>query len=226
MALTGALFAGVSGINSNGNAMNIIGDNVANANTVGFKSSRAVFFDLLSADVGGTKIGLGSRLAGSDRLFVQGGVETTNSSTDLAIQGRGLFVLKDAAGGTFFSRAGQFSIDKDGNLANPAGLSVQGIQLDVDGNPISGLTNIVINRIVVAPMPTTTVGIAANLDATSTPPTGPIPADAAGTSAVPGTWFAGANFSTVVTTFDSLGQGHDLTVFFRKTGTANQWAIG
>ncbi|MGH7872636.1 MAG: flagellar hook protein FlgE [Candidatus Binatia bacterium] len=224
MALTGALFAGVSGINSNGNAMNIIGDNVANANTVGFKSSRAVFFDLLSADVGGTKIGLGSRLAASDRLFVQGGVETTNSSTDLAIQGRGLFVLKDAAGGTFFSRAGQFSIDKDGNLANPAGLSVQGIQLDVDGNPVSGLTNVVINRTVVAPVPTTTVGIAANLDATSTTPTGPIPADAAGTSAAPGTWFAGANFSTVVTTFDSLGQGHDLTVFFRKTGTANQWA--
>ena len=122
MALTGALFAGVSGINSNGNAMNIIGDNVANANTIGFKSSRAVFFDLLSADVGGTKIGLGSRLAASDRLFVQGGVETTNSSTDLAIQGRGLFMLKDTAGSTFFSRAGQFSIDKDGNLANPPDL--------------------------------------------------------------------------------------------------------
>ncbi len=224
MALTSALFAGVSGINSNGNAMNIIGDNIANANTIGFKSSRAVFFDLLSADVGGTKIGLGSRLAASDRLFVQGGVETTNSSTDLAIQGRGLFVLKDDAGSTFFSRAGQFSIDKDGNLANPAGLAVQGVQLDVAGNPISGLTNIVISQLVVPPTPTTTVAIAANLDATSTPPTGAIPADAAGTSTVPGTWFAAANFSTVVTIFDSLGQAHDLTVLFRKTGTANQWS--
>src|ERR671922_2834222 len=77
MALTGALFSGVSGITTNGNAMNIIGDNIANANTVGFKSSRGVFFDLLSADVGGTRIGLASRLASSDRLFVQGGVETT-----------------------------------------------------------------------------------------------------------------------------------------------------
>jgi flagellar hook protein FlgE len=67
MALTGALFAGVSGVNSNGNAMNIIGENIANANTIGFKSSRAVFFDLLSADVGGSKIGLGSRLAASSR---------------------------------------------------------------------------------------------------------------------------------------------------------------
>jgi flagellar hook protein FlgE len=224
MALTGALFAGVSGINSNGNAMNIIGDNIANANTIGFKSSRAVFFDLLSADVGGTKIGLGSRLAASDRLFVQGGVETTNSATDLAIQGHGLFILKDAQGGTFYSRAGQFSIDKDGNLSNPGGLAVQGVELDANGNPTSGLTNVVISQLVVSPTPTTTVGISANLDATSTTPSGAIPADAAGTSSTPGTWFGAANFSTVVTVYDSLGQGHDLTVLFRKTATANEWS--
>ena len=101
MALTGALFAGVSGINANGNAMNIIGDNIANVNTIGFKSSRAVFFDLLSADIGGTKVGLGSRLADAQRPFVQGGVETTNSPTDMAIQGRGLFVLKRCRGSEF-----------------------------------------------------------------------------------------------------------------------------
>ncbi|HEY3165602.1 MAG TPA: flagellar hook protein FlgE [Candidatus Binatia bacterium] len=225
MALTGALFAGVSGINSNGNAMNIIGDNIANANTIGFKSSRAVFFDLLSADVGGTKIGLGSRLAASQRAFVQGGVETTNSATDLAIQGHGLFILKDTQGGTFFSRAGQFSIDKDGNLANPAGLAVQGIQLDPNGNPISGLTNIVISQVVVSPAETTELSIALNLDATDSTPTPAIPVDAAGTEDTPGNWFAGSNFSTVVTIYDSLGQGHDLTYLFRKTTTANQWEV-
>jgi flagellar hook protein FlgE len=223
MALTGALFAGVSGISSNGNAMNIIGDNIANANTVGFKSSRAVFFDLLSADVGGTKIGLGSRLASSDRLFVQGGVETTNSATDMAIQGHGLFILKDAQGGTFYSRAGEFSVDKDGNLANPAGLAVQGIKLDANGNPTSGLTNIVINQVVVSPAETSEIQLAANLDATASTPTAAIPADAAGTEDTPANWFAGSNFSTVVTVYDSLGQGHDLTYLFRKTGTANQW---
>jgi flagellar hook protein FlgE len=223
MALTGALFAGVSGISSNGNAMNIIGDNIANANTVGFKSSRAVFFDLLSADVGGTKIGLGSRLASSDRLFVQGGVETTNSATDMAIQGHGLFILKDAQGGTFYSRAGEFSVDKDGNLANPAGLAVQGIKLDANGNPTSGLTNIVINQVVVSPAETSEIQLAANLDATASTPTAPIPADVAGTEDTPANWFAGSNFSTVVTVYDSLGQGHDLTYLFRKTATANQW---
>jgi flagellar hook protein FlgE len=225
MALTGALFAGVSGINSNGNAMNIIGDNIANANTIGFKSSRAVFFDLLSADVGGTKVGLGSRLAASERAFVQGGVETTNSATDLAIQGHGLFILNDPQGGQFYSRAGQFSIDKDGNLVNPAGLAVQGIQLDPNGNPISGLTNIVISQVVVSPAVTDTIGVALNLDATSTPPLTAMPADAAGTQDTPGNWFAGSNFSTVVTIYDSLGQGHDLTYLFRKTATANQWNV-
>jgi flagellar hook protein FlgE len=224
MALTGALFAGVSGINTNGNAMNIIGDNIANANTVGFKSSRGVFFDLLSADVGGTRIGLGSRLASSDRLFVQGGVETTNSATDMAIQGHGLFILKDAQGGTFYSRAGEFSVDKNGNLSNPAGLHGQGVQLDANGNPTSGLTNVVINQVVVSPAETSKINLAANLDASSSTPTAAIPADAAGTSDTPANWFAASNFSTVVTVFDSLGQGHDLTLLFRKTATANEWA--
>lgn len=223
MALTGALFAGVSGINSNGNAMNIIGDNIANANTVGFKSSRAIFFDLVSADIGGTQVGLGSRLVSSNRVFEQGGVETTNSTTDLAIQGNGLFILKDAQGGTFYSRAGQFSVDKNGNLTNPAGLLVQGIKVDDNLNPTSGLSNILLNQLVISPRETGTIAIAANLDAGSTVPTAAIPADAAGTSDSAGNWFAGSNFSTVVTTYDSLGQGHDLTYLFRKTGTANQW---
>jgi flagellar hook protein FlgE len=223
MALTGALFAGVSGINSNGNAMNIIGDNIANVNTVGFKSSRAVFFDLLSADIGGTKIGLGSRLAAAQRPFVQGGVETTNSPTDMAIQGRGMFVLRDTQGASFYSRAGQFTLDDRGSLVNPSGLFVQGVQLDSFGNPISGLTNIVISQSVVSPTQTTDVDVVANLDASNTPPAAALPANAAGTSDTPSNWFAGANFSTVVTIFDSLGQGHDMTMLFRKTATANQW---
>lgn len=224
MALTGALFSGVSGINANGNAMNIIGDNIANVNTVGFKSSRAIFADLLSAEIGGTKIGLGSRLASSNRLFVQGGVETTSSPTDIAVQGRGLFMLKDSQGITYYSRAGEFTVDKNGNLTNPAGLVVQGIALDASGAPTSGVTDVVISQAVVSPSATDTVGIVVNLDATKTTPTPAIPADAAGTEAIPGTWFAASNFSTVVTIYDSLGQAHDLNVLFRKTATANQWA--
>ena len=223
MSITGALFSGVSGINANGNAMNIIGDNIANVNTAGFKSSRAVFSDLLSAEIGGTKIGLGSRLASSERLFTQGGVETTNSATDLAIQGNGLFVLKDAQGGTFYSRAGQFTVDKNGNLTNPGGLVVQGVQLDGRGTAISGMTDIVISQSVIQPAETDTVSAALNLDATASIPAAAIPADVAATEDTAGNWLSAANFSTVVTVYDSLGQAHDLNVIFRKTATANQW---
>jgi flagellar hook protein FlgE len=230
MALTGALFSGVSGINSNGNALNIIGDNIANVNTVGFKSARPVFFDLLSVEVGGTKIGTGSRLATASRVFVQGGIETTNSSTDLAIQGRGMFVLKDTQGGTFYSRAGQFGLSDDGSLTNPSGLLVQGIQLDGDGNPTSGVTGIVLGQSVVEPSETTTMSLVANLDATAAEPVPLMPADVGpastagtATSDLPGNWFGASNFSTVITVYDSLGQGHDLTVLFRKTATPNEW---
>src|SRR5581483_11085393 len=128
-------------------------------------------------------------------------------------------------GGTFYSRAGQFSVDKEGNLTNPAGLAVQGIQLDANGNPISGLTNIVISQVVVSPVETTDINVALNLDATETTPIPAIPADALGTEDQPGNWFAGSNFSTVITIYDSLGESHDLTYLFRKTGTANQWEM-
>jgi flagellar hook protein FlgE len=224
MALTSALFSGVSGINANGNAMNIIGDNIANVNTVGFKASRSVFFDLLSAQVGGTKVGTGSRLAAATRLFSQGGVETTNSATDMAIEGAGMFVLADTQGALFYSRAGQFNFDEDGNLVNPAGLKVQGFELDVNGNIISGLMDISINsRRLLPPVVTTEIDLSLNLDATATVPATPFPVDAVGTQAAPSVWFGASNFSTVVTVYDSLGAAHDLTFVFRKTATANEW---
>src|ERR1043166_7412092 len=133
-------------------------------------------------------------------------------------------MLKDSQGITYYSRPGEFTVDKNGNLTNPAGLVVQGIALDASGAPTSGVTDVVISQAVVSPSATDTVGIVVNLDATKTTPTPAIPADAAGTEAIPGTWFAASNFSTVVTIYDSLGQAHDLNVLFRKTATANQWA--
>src|SRR5258706_15844534 len=225
MALTGALFSGVSGLNANGNAMNIIGDNIANVNTVGFRRSRAFFSDRWSAKVGGARVATGARLAASSRLFTQGGVETTNSPTDMAIEGTGMFVLKDAQGAEFYSRAGQFNLDKDGTLVNLEGLKVQGFELDANGNPVSGLTDVVVNaKRLSPPIVTSQIDLGLNLDATSAVPAAALPADVAGTQAAPGAWFAGSNFSTVVTVFDSLGTAHDLTFLFRKTATANQWS--
>lgn len=218
MPLIGALSSGVSGISTNGNAMNVIGDNIANVNTVGFKGSRAVFADLLSLEMGGTSIGTGSRLVSADRIFTQGSLESTANVTDMAIQGRGLFVLKDETGTAFYTRAGQFSLDEDGLLVNPQGLKVQGLQLNADGVPISGLTNITLNnRFLVPPIATTEITLSGNFDSTAVTPTLPLPADALGTEATATEWFAASNFSTIVPAYDSLGEAHDLTFLFRKT---------
>lgn len=227
MALTGALFSGVSGVNSNGNALNVIGDNIANVNTAGFKSTRSVFFDLLSADVGGSKVGRGSRFAAAQRLFAQGGVETTNSATDLAIQGLGFFVLtpKGAAGDLkYYTRAGQFNIDKDGLLVDPQGLRVQGYQLSSGGDQVTGLTDINVNtRRLVEPTATTAIDLSVQLDSFAETPVPAIPADVIGTSDKPDDWFAASNFSTVVTIYDSLGTPHDINFVFRKTATPLEW---
>ncbi|MBI4522679.1 MAG: flagellar hook protein FlgE [Deltaproteobacteria bacterium] len=224
MALTRALYSGASGIDTYGKAMNIIGDNIANVNTTGFKATRPVFFDMLSAEIGGIKVGTGSRMAEANRLFLQGGIQNTNSPTDLAIQGDGFFVLKDGQGQNFYSRAGEFTVDKNGNFVNPGGLKVQGFQLDGNGNPISGLTDIVINtQLVIPPDETAKVNLVTNLDATESVLLATLPADVLGTEDTPGNWFAGANFTTVMTIYDSLGQSHDLTFVFGKDAAANQW---
>ncbi len=224
MALTGALYSGASGIDTYGKALNIVGDNIANVNTVGFKATQPVFFDMLSTEIGGVKVGAGSRLAAADRLFVQGGMATTNNSTDMAIEGQGFFVIKDNQGENFYSRAGQFSLDQDGKLVNAAGLRVQGVQLDASGNPVSGLTDIVMNhQLMFPPQETGSIQLAANLDAGSSQPAVALPADAAGTEDTPSAWYSAGNFTSVMTIYDSLGQAHDLTFVFRQSGAADQW---
>lgn len=228
MALTGALFSGVSGVNSNGNALNVIGDNIANVNTAGFKSTRSVFFDLLSADVGGSKVGRGSRFAAAQRLFAQGGVETTNSATDLAIQGHGFFVLspREAANGQkFYTRAGQFNIDKDGLLVDPQGLRVQGVRLSSSGEKMTGLVDINVNtRRLVEPTATTKIDLSVQLNSIDPiPSAATLPADNLLENDRPDDWFAASNFSTVVTIYDSLGAPHDINFVFRKTTGVREW---
>jgi flagellar hook protein FlgE len=224
MPLTGALYSGVSGINTNGNAMNVIGDNIANVNTVGFKGSRAVFADLLSVEMGGAQIGTGSRLVSADRIFAQGGIESSNNITDMAIQGNGLFVLKNNEGATFYTRAGQFNLNEDGVLVNPQGLKVQGVQLNIDGTAVSGLSDIALNnRLLVAPTATSKITLSGNFDSTATTPVLPPPADALGTEGTSAEWFSSSNFSTIVTVYDSLGDAHDLTFLYGKIGN-DMWS--
>ena len=143
-----SLYAGVSGLKNHQTKMNVIGNNIANVNTIGFKTGRVNFQEALvqsykgagrpSAVSGGTnpiQLGLGMQVATVDNLFLQGGLETTGQITDLAIQGSGFFVLGDSNGNKFYTRAGAFGFDADSNLVDPAtGLYVLGKMADSAGN--------------------------------------------------------------------------------------------
>ncbi|BCS55819.1 flagellar hook-basal body protein [Geobacter sp. SVR] len=134
MSITSAMFTGVSGLLANAEGINVIGNNLSNVNTVGFKSSRMLFSDMLSANIGnGSQIGRGTQIQKVDDVFSQSTFETTELVTDLAIQGDGFFALQDASGNALYSRAGAFRMDSQNKyLVNPDGLKV----LDSAGAPI------------------------------------------------------------------------------------------
>jgi len=124
MAILTSLFTGISGLNANGTSLSVIGNNIANVNTVGFKASRASFADVLSQSLtgsSGSQIGRGVYLSDVSTLFSQGSMETTSGALDFGIDGEGFFLVNDTAGSSFYSRAGQFSINSDGYIVNPEG---------------------------------------------------------------------------------------------------------
>ncbi|UMG92965.1 flagellar hook-basal body complex protein [Nocardioides sp. TF02-7] len=145
-----SLFAGISGLRTNQTMLDVTGNNIANANTTGFKASTTVFSDTLSqmltassgqnAGRGGTnpiQVGLGVQLAATSTNFNQGAPQTTGRMTDLMITGDGFFVVRDG-GQSFFTRAGAFSFDESGRLCAPNGMRVQGFRLDAAGDPVGG----------------------------------------------------------------------------------------
>ncbi len=140
MSLTSAMFSGVSGLLGNAEGINVIGNNLANVNTVGFKDSRVLFSDVLSANIGnGSQVGKGTQIQRVDNLFSQGTFETTTSVTDLAIQGNSFFAVMDPnatapvnQNSAMLTRAGAFRLDSNLTLVNADGYQV----LDTAGNPI------------------------------------------------------------------------------------------
>jgi flagellar hook protein FlgE len=139
MSLSSAMYTGVSGLLNNGQAMNVIGNNISNVNTTGFKAGRTLFSDLLSENVSTTsQVGTGVKTQAVQDVFTQGSTQSSENITDLAIQGNSFFALKSptvATGGqdtAYLSRAGAFTVDKDLTLVNPDGYQV----LDTSGQPI------------------------------------------------------------------------------------------
>ncbi len=217
MSLRNAMNSGVSGLSAEGRALGVIGDNVSNINTVGFKQSRAVFEDVLGGAVGQSGIvGGGVRMTRAQQIFGQGSLLSTGEPTDVALSGDGFFVVKgalDGVDGTFYSRAGQTTVRNDGALVNQQGLAMQGYAANPDGTFNATLGPIQVPTSGIPPRATGQLTIAANLDATAATPTAAWdPANPAATS----------NFSTSMTVYDSLGNAHSVNVYFRKTG-ANTW---
>ena len=222
-----SMFSAISGLRGHQIMMDVIGNNIANVNTVGFKAGRVNFQDILSQTLHGAtapsgglgsidpaQIGLGMTVAGIDVLQTQGNLQSTGKTTDMAIQGDGFFVMSDGSQ-TYYTRDGAFDIGLDGSLSNPAsGMKVQGWQADANGNiditqPITNLTIPIGQR--TTALATSHVTLSGNLDAGAA---GPV----AGPPAVPGD-----SVPTTMTIFDSLGISHSVKITFTKTG-ANAWS--
>ncbi len=219
MGILTSMFTAVTGLSSYGNAMGVIGNNIANVGTAGFKSSRASFSDLISTSLngasGGDQIGLGVFMNDVQKNFAQGSLTTTGNTFDLAIDGNGFYLLNDPSGSNFYSRAGQFKVDNQGRVVDAAGYLLQGYQADTSGNITSTIDDITLSTTAFAPQATTTADIVANLDANATAPS------AAFSVTDPTTY----NFSTGLTFYDSLGNNHQLELFFRKSSTALTWNL-
>lgn len=171
MGLTDALFTGTSGLRALGHGMSVIGDNVSNLNTTAFKGARITFSDIMAQSIntaaGSGQLGRGAGISALYQLFTQGAFESTASPTDMAIAGAGFFMVKNpqTTGGIFYTRDGQFVVDKEGYLVNPQGLRVQGWKIDEVSNDITGaLTDIRIDRSS-PPVKTTKIDMITNLDA-------------------------------------------------------------
>lgn len=199
------LSTGVTGLRANQAALDVIGNNVANINTTGFKGSRTAFSDLLSQTLSGEsaatstaggrdalQIGLGTSVGAVRTTFTQGAITSTDNATDVAIQGNGLFIVKNNSD-TLYTRSGAFTLDANGRLVDSVtGYRVQGTSGDITVAPGSTM----------AGSATTSDTLSGNLDASQA---------------------TGATYTNTFTVNDSLGTAHTLTMTFTKNAAAGQW---
>lgn len=204
---------GLSGLNGAARSLDAIGNNVANSNTVGFKGSSTVFADVFAgAALGGSSnaIGIGTQLSDVAQNFGQGNITVSSNPLDVAINGRGFFRL-NANGATSYSRNGQFQLDKDGYIVNSQGQRLTGYSVNSAGQIVpSAPVDLQISTSDVAPVATTSAGITMNLDSTK--------AVLATTPAFSQTDTSTFTSSTSLVIYDSLGNAHTETLYFRKTG--------
>lgn len=212
----------ISGLRAASSDLSVVSNNVANASTTGFKSSRAQFADMYAANASpNNAVGMGVKLAGVNQLFTQGSLNVTNNSLDLAIDGQGFFGVTD--GGTVvYTRAGAFGTDQDGYIVNNAGQRLTGYLANESGAVTSQLGDLRIDTSNMAPSATRSGTASLNLDAGSVAPaaawSGPFAFGDAGP--LPETY----NSSSSLTMYDSLGNPHTLSLYFVR-GAGNAWDV-
>ena len=231
MGLFGALSAGVAGLLTQGENMSVISDNLANVNTIGYKTNRALFKQLVtSSGVSGTSFNAGGVGTNIQRAQAsQGALQSTQSSTDLALSGNGFFTITDTSAITsdtayFYTRAGAFVENNAGFLVTPNGNYLQGWQTDSEGNiqNIQDVESVELQSVSSSASPTSTLDIGANLTSTelihSYDTTGTLATDIAAIVADPTT----ADFVTDARLFDSQGAARDVSIAFTKRAN-NFW---
>ena len=212
MSISSSLFTALSGLNTQGTAMSIVGDNISNINTTGFKSSSPQFEDILGLSLSGVsgsnQTGAGANVKSVDVNYTQGTFDTTDVTTDVAINGKGFFIVKDpTTNEQFYTRAGHYHFDNQGYYVNEQGDRVQGFLYDNTGTSlIQTLADIQVNQNNMIPhQVTTTAQMVLNLDSSATPTTGGfLITNPTGTS----------SYTTPLTIYDSLGQAHAIQVYF------------
>lgn len=219
----------VSGIKASSTSLEIIGSNIANAGTTGYKSSRGEFSDVFASSLTGTganSVGKGVAVAGISQAFSQGNVSFTSNVMDMAINGGGFFVLSDG-GSNVYSRAGNFQTDRSGFVVNPEGLRLQVFATAADGTLSGGIQDLQIDSSLIQPQASNRVDLSANLDSRDTAPTVAWPVGGFDAFAVPPTAPSSDMFnaSTAVTIYDSLGNPHTQSFYFVKTATPNEWDV-
>lgn len=208
----------ISGLKAATKDMEVISNNIANANTVGFKRSRSNFSDIYANGLLSNDMGLGVTVSSVSQIFTQGAVELTGRTLDLRLNNDGFFQLNNGTGSNnslSYTRAGNFSTDNQGYVQNPTGQRVQGY-LYSNGVKTGGMGDIQIPVGNQPANPTSTMSLNVNLDANSTAPSVTFsPSNA-----------SSYNFKTTQTVYDSLGVSHDLTAYFAKQTTpANTWSM-
>ncbi len=215
--MIGSLYAGASGASAHTKRMTVVGSNIANVNTTGYKYNRTHFHDFMSTYVTGTdKIGRGTYIPSVQTIQTQGGFEKTEQETDLALDGNGFFTVKSKAGKISYTRDGKFTYDKEGYLVTTDGDYLMVRDVDPKTKESTGkMKRVNILNQIDPPVATkdgveenTGVNVSANLDSNATPPSVEVDYE----NVLPEMY----NFTSTTTVYDAKGKEHTVTLAYRK----------